>query len=195
MNFSSKSIIFASPCSLSFTGQMPELPEIPEAADPFEKRVALTIAILAVVLSFIGNLGDNAKTEAILKTNEASNKWGYFQAKSIKGQLSKLEADIITNLGGATLPDKSKELLEKLKADSERYDTEKAEIKTEAEHLVTEAKHESEVNELCDKASLFLQIGVVICSVSILSGWKPFWFIGIGLGIVGIAFGIGAFSL
>lgn len=174
---------------------MPELPEIPEAADPFEKRVALTIAILAVVLSFIGNLGDNAKTEAILKTNEATNKWGYFQAKSIKGQLSKLEADIISNLGGATLPDKSKELLEKLKADSERYDTENAEIKTEAEHLVTEAKHESEVNELCDKASLFLQIGVVICSVSILSGWKPFWFIGIGLGIVGIAFGVGAFSL
>lgn len=195
MNSFCKSIIFASPSPLSLTNQMPELPEIPEAADPFEKRVALTIAILAVVLSFIGNLGDNAKTEAVLKTNEATNKWGYFQAKSIKGQLSKLEGDIITHLGGAALPDKSKELLEKLKADSERYETEKAEIKTEAEHLVTEAKHESEVNELCDKASLFLQIGVVICSVSILSGWKPFWFIGIGLGIVGIAFGIGAFSL
>jgi hypothetical protein len=174
---------------------MSELPEIPEAADPFEKRVALTIAILAVILSFIGNLGDNAKTEAILKTNEATNKWGYFQAKSIKGQMSKLEADLLSHLGGATLAEPSKELLEKLKADAERYDHEKAEIKTEAEHLVAEAKHESDVNEHCDKASLFLQIGVVICSVAILSGWKPFWLIGIGLGIVGLTFGIGAFTL
>jgi hypothetical protein len=174
---------------------MSELPEIPEAADPFEKRVALTIAILAVILSFIGNLGDNAKTEAILKTNEASNKWGYFQAKSIKGQLSNLEGDLISNLGGDALPEKSKALLEKLKADAERYDREKAEIKTEAEHLVAEAKHESDVNEHCDKAALFLQIAVVICSVSILSGWKPFWLIGIGLGIIGTVFGIGAFTL
>lgn len=174
---------------------MSELPEIPEAADPFEKRVALTIAILAVILSFIGNLGDNAKTEAILKTNEASNKWGYFQAKSIKGQMSRLESDLLSNLGGTPLPDKTREMVEKLKADSERYDHEKAEIKTEAEHLAAEAKHESDVNEQCDKAALFLQIGVVICSVAILSGWKPFWLIGLGLGIVGAAFGVGAFTL
>jgi hypothetical protein len=179
----------------TFPFLMAELPEIPEAADPFEKRVALTIAILAVILSFIGNLGDNAKTEAILKTNEASNKWGYFQAKSIKGQMSRLEGDLLLNLSPSPLPDKTREMVEKLKADSERYDHEKGEIKEEAEHLVAEAKHESDVNEHCDRAALFLQIGVVICSVSILSGWKPFWLIGLGLGIVGAAFGIGAFTL
>lgn len=60
---------------------MAEAPEIPEANDPFEKQVAVTIACLAVVLAFIGNKGDNAKTDAIIKTNEASNQWGYFQAK------------------------------------------------------------------------------------------------------------------
>jgi Domain of unknown function (DUF4337) len=174
---------------------MAEIPEIPEAADPFEKRVALTIAILAVVLSFIGNLGDNAKTEAILKTNEATNKWGYFQAKSIKGQLSKIESDLLVNLSSGNSSEKSGELVEKLKADAERYEHEKTEIKTEAEHLTAEAKHESDVNEHCDRAALFLQIGVVICSVSILSGWRPFWFIGIGLGIVGIAFGVAAYTL
>jgi len=52
---------------------MPDAPEIPEAKDPFEKRVAVTIAILAVALAFIGNKGDNARTDAIIKTNEASN--------------------------------------------------------------------------------------------------------------------------
>lgn len=174
---------------------MAEIPEIPEAAAPFEKRVALTIAILAVILSFIGNRGDNAKTEAILKTNEATNKWGYFQAKSIKGQLSKIESDLLLNLSGANISEKTSALVEKLKADAERYESEKTEIKTEAEHLTTEARHESDINDHCDHAALFLQIGVVVCSVSILSGWRPFWLIGIGLGIVGMAFGIAAFTL
>lgn len=45
---------------------MPEAPEIPEAKDPFEKQVAISIAALAVALSVIGNKGDNAKTDAII---------------------------------------------------------------------------------------------------------------------------------
>lgn len=172
-----------------------DLPEIPEAEDAFQKRVALSIAIMAVILSFIGNRGDNAKTDAIIKTNEASNKWGYFQAKSIKGQMSRMEAELLASLSGETLAEKSAKLIEKLKADSERYDSEKAEIKTEAEHLATEAQQQSEINDKCDRASLFLQIGVVICSVAILSGWKPFWLIGVGLGIVGTVIGAGVFLM
>ena len=67
---------------------MPDAPEIPAAKDPFEKRAALTIAIIAICLSFVSNLGDNAKTSSILKTSEASDQWSYFQAKSTKAQRS-----------------------------------------------------------------------------------------------------------
>jgi hypothetical protein len=69
---------------------MPDAPEIPEAKDPFEKRVALTIAIIAICLSFVGNLGDNAKTDAIIKTNEASDQWGFFQAKTKSQSLQRM---------------------------------------------------------------------------------------------------------
>ena len=50
---------------------MSETPEIPEANDPFSKQVAITIALLAVVLAVIENKGDNAKTDAIIKTSNA----------------------------------------------------------------------------------------------------------------------------
>ena len=56
---------------------MPEAPEIPEASDPFEKRAAATIAILAVALAVIGSKGDNAKTDV------AANRWAHYQSKSI----------------------------------------------------------------------------------------------------------------
>ena len=54
---------------------MAEAPEIPEAKNPFERMVAVSIATMAVCLSVINIHGDNAKTDAIIKTNEASNKW------------------------------------------------------------------------------------------------------------------------
>jgi hypothetical protein len=36
---------------------MAESPEVPEAKDPFEKKIALSIAIIAVILSLILSKG------------------------------------------------------------------------------------------------------------------------------------------
>ncbi len=174
---------------------MADSPEVPEAKDPFERRVALTIAIIAITLSLVGNLGDNAKTDAIIKTNEATNNWGYFQAKSIKSQLSTLHADLLTRLSGQNVSEETKGEAERLRKVAERYDEEKGEIKKEAETLVREAKHLSAINDRCDQSSLFLQIAVVVCSVSILAKSHKFWWAGIALGGVGIAVGVTAFLL
>ena len=51
---------------------MPDAPEIPEAKDRFEKTVAITIAVVAVILSWMSNRGDDAKTSAIIKTLDLS---------------------------------------------------------------------------------------------------------------------------
>ena len=174
---------------------MPETPEIPEATDPFEKRVAISIAILAIVLSFVGNLCDNAKTDAIIKTNEASNKWGHFQAKSIKGQLAGMQGELLAALGGATPDEARAKEVARLHSETARYETEKAGIGKEAEDLQKQATHDSAINDRCDLASLMLQIAVVICSVAILSRWHAFWFAGLALGLAGSIAGATAFFL
>ena len=78
---------------------MADTPEIPEGNDPFSKQVAITIALLAVILAVIENKGDNAKTDAILKTSEAANRWGHYQSKSIKQNLHETELEILVSLG------------------------------------------------------------------------------------------------
>ncbi len=172
---------------------MADAPEIPEASDPFAKRVAISIAMLAVALSVISNRGDNAKTDAIIKTNEASNQWAYYQAKSIKGQLAQIHADLLAQLApaGADLTKDSG----RLRAEALRYGEEKEEIKKKAEEAQKEAGKQSQVNDRCDLASLLLQIGVVVCSVAILSRWQMFWFAGLALGAAGVAFGVTAFLM
>src|SRR3954470_5354684 len=100
---------------------MDDAPEIPEARDPFEKQVAVSIAGLAVFLAVVENKGDNAKTDAIIQTNEASNQWARFQSKSIKATLARTEMDLLSNLQPATGA-KTSDRVEWLKAEATRYD-------------------------------------------------------------------------
>ncbi len=174
---------------------MADAPEIPEAKDPFDKRVALTIAIIAICLSFISNLGDNAKTSSILRTSEASDQWNYFQAKSTKALLAAMHGDMIMRLSSEERSEDARNRAVQLGKDAQRYDVEKAEIKKEAEALVADAKHFSAINDRCDQAALLLQIAVIVCSVAILGQSHKFWWLGMVLGIAGIAVGATAYLL
>ena len=52
--------------------------------DPSNKKIAMFISILAVVLAFSETLGKSAQTLAISQNIEASNHWAFFQAKTIR---------------------------------------------------------------------------------------------------------------
>ena len=174
---------------------MADAPEIPEVKDPFDKRVALTIAILAICLSFIASLGDNAKTSAILRTSETSDQWNYFQAKSTKALLAAMHGDLIMRLSTDERSGDARDRAIQLGKDAQRYDIEKAEIKKEAESLVAQAKHFSRINDRCDQAALLLQIAVIVCSVAILGQSHKFWWLGLLLGSAGVIVGATAYLL
>ena len=82
---------------------MSDVPEIPEATTPFERRVAVSIAILAAVLAFVSMRGDNAKTDSGLKTTEAANQWALFQAKAIREHTLNVEINILNALNPSAL--------------------------------------------------------------------------------------------
>ena len=175
---------------------MAETPEIPEASDPFEKRAAVTIAILAVALAVIGNKGDNAKTDAIIKTNEAANQYAWYQAKSIKGSIATAEIELLTALapsqsGGADIA----KITERLKLKVTEYEKEEPGIKAKAEEAKKDAEVGSKINDRCDQGSLALQIAIILASVSILARSQAFWIGSIILGLIGIGIGVTAFLL
>ena len=169
---------------------MPDTPEIPEANEPFGKQVAMTIAILAVGLTLIQSKSDDAKTDAILKTNEAANQWAYYQSKSLKQNLWETEARLLTILQPAGDVAPRDAAIAKASLEVKRHESEKETIKAEAEKLVAAAEHNSKINTRCGYAALGLQLAIVVCSVAILSKWRPFWFIGITLGILGAVIGL-----
>src|SRR5258708_26943245 len=52
--------------------------------DPSNKKVALFIAVLALVLAFAETLGKGSQTSALASHIEASNLSAFFQAKTIR---------------------------------------------------------------------------------------------------------------
>ena len=199
---------------------MPEAPEIPEAKDPFEKRAAVTIAILAVVLAIFGNRAENARTEAIIKTNEAADQWAFFQAKGIKGNIATAEQELLTLLApsqnpaadvaenaassakSTAAPSSSQKAAaeiaknaERLKTEAERYKTEQEEPKKDAKKAEKDAALELKISERCERGLLALQVAIVLASVSILARSHAFWIASIVLGLIGIGVGVTAFML
>jgi hypothetical protein len=173
---------------------MSDAPELPEAKDPYEKVVALTIAILAVILSFVDNTGDNAKTDAIVKTTEAANKWAYFQSKSLKENLAESNASLLTLLTPVDAA-AAKAKAEEMVRETARYGGEKKQLMTDAQELEKQAAYSMSIDDRADQASLLLQIAVVICSISILVRWKAIFITGVVAGIAGVAVAVMAFSM
>ena len=63
----------------------------------------------------------------------------------------------------------------------------KEEIQAEARKLVQEVATERNRADLFDLAEVFLEIGLVVTSITLLSGRRIFWHVGIVLSVVGVA--------
>lgn len=168
-----------------------ESPEIPAAKDRFEKIVAVSIACMAVVLSLITDHADDAKTDAILSTNEATNAWSYFQAKSTKQHVTESELHLV---GALDRPDEA-EMTAKLQAELARYEAEKEEIKAKAEELAAKATRASAVDERAGQGGLFLQLAIVLASIAILARWSKLWWVSLLVAVIGAGIGLSSWML
>ncbi len=172
---------------------MSNAPDTPDNKEKFEITVAVTIAIIAVILSWMTSRGDDAKTNAILMTNDATNKWGYFQSKSIKERVLATSLDLASVMNGpAADPDQLAKLTANLREEVARYKTEKTEIETDAKKTQADAAFNMRINDRCGTGCLMLQVAIVITSMAVLARAKALWIAGIALALVGL--GVGASS-
>lgn len=175
---------------------MSNAPEVPKAQDRFEISVAITIAIIAVILSWMTSRGDDSKTNAILMTNEAANKWGHYQSKSIKERVMATSLDLASVMNGpAADPEQHSKLAAKLREEVDRYKSEKADIEKEAQKIQADAAFNMRINDRCGTGCLMLQVSIVITSMAVLARAKSLWIAGILLAATGSAVGISSYFM
>ncbi len=137
--------------------------------------VAIFTAILAsigAVVSYQGGATQNEailfKNEAVLKKTQASDQWNFYQAKSSKGHLMELAAEL------APL-----EKREYYKNQLEKYEKEKKEIKLKAEELEAESaqaniqsEHVMSPHHKLAQAMTLIQIAISLASITVLTQKK-----------------------
>jgi hypothetical protein len=144
--------------------------------DKWISWVALSTAILAVLAAIAGLLSGKHANEAMMSQIEASDQWGYYQAKSIKASV--LDAKIALSAA----PNESDA------AKRERYEKEQEEIKIEAEHKQAEAKSNFHQHEVFARGVTMFQIAIAIAAISALTRKRAFWMVSLLFGIAGCVF-------
>jgi hypothetical protein len=148
--------------------------------------VSLTMAVLAVFVAVVSLLGHRAHTEEVVLQAKSSDQWAYYQAKNIREHEDALFGDlaavVTSNDTGAMT-----KFREKAQQEAERYKHDKEGIQDEARKLEQEVAKERNRADLFDLAEVFLEIGLVVTSITLLSGRRIFWHLGIVLSVVGVA--------
>lgn len=175
----------------------PDVTEDSQPTSTTNKRIALLIGVLALLLAFSEIGGKNAEQDALARNIEASNLWAFFQAKTIRGTTLRTAADAMeVELAGATDPAVRERLQKRIdgwKATIARYDSE-PETNEGRKELIARAKAaearrdiSSARDDKYDIVSGLLQIAIVVASAAIITGVALLAWTGVGLGALGLA--------
>jgi len=167
--------------------ELQELQEHAEHAkhDPGLAPVSLTMAVLAVLVAVVSLLGHRAHTEEVVLQAKASDQWAYYQAKNIRRHTDEFFTDL-TSVTPTTDAATLSKLRDKYSQEAARYKDEQKEIEDKARELEAEVAQERARADRFDLAEVFLEIGLVITSITLLSGRRIFWNLGMVLGLVGV---------
>ena len=166
--------------------------------DPSNKKVALLISVLAVVLAFAETLGKGAQTNGLAANIEASNLWAFYQAKTIRMTTLRTAAEALeADLPRAQDP-KTRDTMEKRIADwkktAARYDSEpetgegRKELAARAKEAEKKRDHTLAAYHQYEMSSAALQLAIVLATAHIITGVAFLLWGAMGLGAIGVAF-------
>lgn len=161
--------------------------------EKWQNYLAISTIIIAVCATLSTFKGGGFSTKSLMNQSKAANQWSYFQSKSIKLYLYTMQLENIkllkhnTNNAGTSDAEFEK-TIKKYEDNIARYEKEKEEIKALATTLEKERDENKLHSERFGIAVIFLQIAILLSSISALMKKKYIWIISMAIGIVGVVY-------
>lgn len=151
------------------------------------QQVAMFTAVLATLGAIVSYLGGHTQNEALYYKNDAvlnralaSDQWAYYQAKGIKAAVLSSKIELL-EAEGRPVSAKDRQKVSDYKKDQDDITAEANEKEQSAgEHL---ARH-----VVFSRAVTLFQIAIAVGAISALTNRRPFWFVSIAFGVLGIVF-------
>lgn len=172
-----------------------------------DRWIGVYIGVLAVILAICSMGGGNASKEATLKNIEATNVWGFFQAKNMRRHTLRLEVDQLelTVLSNPALTAEARAAVEAKIADYKKIDAELTsnpktnegldELFNRGKALEAERDVAMRQDPYFDYGEALLQIAIVLGGVAIISGGSTLLITSAVMGALGTFMTINGFSL
>jgi len=171
---------------------MPEANEelqehVHHAHDPFDKTVAGTMAIIAALLAIVSVMGQHFTTEQLLLQQKASDQWAYYQAKDIRRYTARIAQDTLTQMRGEA------KAVSRYAEDADKYKKQAGEIQETARDFEKERDKSGREALRFHFAEVFLEVAIVLSSLSILMKQRALFLGGAASALVGVGISLTAF--
>jgi hypothetical protein len=152
--------------------------------------LSATTVIIALCATLATFKGGGYGTRALLSQSQASDQWAFYQAKGIKQYLYEVQKE---NLELQLQQNKDGEQNEPVKKRISDYDQKIAKYVAEKEDISKAAKKLEAARDECklhqDRfglAVIFLQISILLSSITALLKKKAIWYISVVMGVMGL---------
>ena len=170
-----------------------ELLEMQEQSRERHQRVVgVTTAVVAAFLAAVTLMSHRLHTEEVVMQTKAADGWAYYQAKNIRRHEDEIVAEV-TSVQPTTDATALAKVREKYASEAARYKDDQKEIEDKAREMEAEVDTERNRANRYDLAEVFLEVGLVITSITLLSGRRLFWLAGIVLAVIGLGLAVTGF--
>lgn len=140
------------------------------AREPFDKRVAASMALIAALLAIVSVFGHILTTEELLHQQKASDQWAYSQAKDIRHYVAQVAHDVLQG-------SQRTEFADKYGLDDKRYKQDTATIQEKAREFENESERAGHRAFRMHIGEVFLEIAIVLSSLAILTKRNFMWLV------------------
>ena len=165
--------------------------------------MAISTVIIVVCATLSTFKGGGFSTRSLMNQTQASDQWAFYQSKSLKSYIFEMQKDNLElqsqqndklNVAPevqAKYQEKIDSYLKKL----EQYESEKKQITLNAKKLEADRDECKLHSSAFGIAVIFLQISILLSSISALAKKRYVWFLSLAVGLIGILYFADGFFL
>lgn len=174
-----------------------------EKKEKWTTYMAITTVIIVVCATLSTFKGGGYSTRSLMNQTQASDQWAFYQSKSLKSYIFEMQKDnlelqnqqnIKLNVPAEVVAS-YKEKIDTYSKKLHQYEAEKEEITMKAKKFEAERDECKLHGSAFGIAVIFLQISILLSSISALAKKKYVWFLSLAVGVVGILYFADGFFL
>jgi hypothetical protein len=169
------------------------------AHTPFDRRVTLSMAIVAALLACVtmfSHRAHNLTLQNQIKANdnitERVNVFAYYQAKKNRQLMDEAFAELLEAMGNEKQGAAAEKTLGQWRANAKKWKDDAQKLQSKGNKLAKEIDKYSEAAHVhhhranfFDYGELGVELSLILCSISLLTKNRNFWFVGLAAATLG----------